>query len=153
MPREYIMVPSSKIINRLLEEGFEQHKSGNELKFTRKFKENKRVAVVVYSSISDGENIAREKGTDAIRVLVRGVVGRGATGQYTVCTLNAQFPIVKRMGAVDGVLERLDNRIQLADFWIDERIARSFCECGSVRWRNSLNCIGENGNYSFKKNQ
>jgi hypothetical protein len=151
MPREYVMVPSSSIINRLLEEGFYQEKIGNELKFIRKFKENKRVAVVVYSSISEGENVAREKGTDAIRVLVRGVVGRIASSQYRVCTLNAQFPIVKRMGTVDGVLARLDNRIQEADFWIDERIARSFCECGSTRWRNSLNCIGENGNYNFNK--
>ncbi len=152
MSRDYVLVPSERIENLLVSKGFNKTVEGHEIKYIRPSIRNKRAGIVVYTSITDGAENARSSGSDAIRIIVRGALGKLPSGAWNVCTLYAKLPIVKRMGTVDGVLLRMEERILTAEEWIENRVATINCDdCGSLLWNNSYKCMRETWTYVNNK--
>jgi hypothetical protein len=97
---KFVNVPAEALETALAEAGFTRTVQGREVVFIRGHHAYPDYTVKVYTSIRVGEDDARAKGTDAIRVcLVQGDVrtGRGVAQSIKVLRTTSPASVVKRM--------------------------------------------------------
>lgn len=105
--------------------------------YRRVSKDNPNLAIVVYSSVSDGEAGSRRVGTDAIRVALVGKVG-GENG--TEWGLH-KTKRIHRTGTVEGVTERILDRVMDCAKFAADTFAAPCPKCGSPTYKDSGRCV------------
>ncbi len=113
----FVEVPSSEMFGMLERAGFSRSlgRSRAEVVYERAHHRNPSCKVLVYTSISTGEESARNVGTDAIRVVAIFDNGERSWGL-------AKLPRVHRTGTVDAVLDRTLSRMREAYGVINQRL-------------------------------
>jgi hypothetical protein len=119
----FVVVPAEAMFRFLEGKGFIRTSgvSRREVVYERRHHVDPRYVVLVYTSIAAGQNTARRRGGDAIRVVAirEGDRERGETNRGVAKTKR-----VFRTGTVEGVLARTLERMREAYAAINERVLR-----------------------------
>lgn len=121
MGATFVEVPAADIEGFLAGKGFARTVVGCEVVYVRKSSRNPDVVIKVYTSVRVGNASVRRVGRDAIRVCVVFENGRKSFGI-------GRFPHVNRVGSVQSVLARVQERLLDAaargNEWIDQQSVR-----------------------------
>lgn len=113
----YVTVPAQTIEEFLARKGFARTVQRHEVVYVRASRRNPDVKIKVYTSIRTGNQAARGKGKDSIKVAAVFDNGRRSFGI-------GKFPRVHRTGSPEAVLERVQDRLlkaaERANQWIDQ---------------------------------
>lgn len=112
----FVEVPAATLEAFLQAKGFERTLRRSEVVYVRKHHRDPRYIVSVFTSITNGASRARGLGQDAIRVSAFMELGEGRTRGI------AKAQRVYRTGSVDGILERLYQRMRDAYAVCNQRI-------------------------------
>ena len=114
----FVEVPATAIRERLVSLGFKQVVGvrGREEVFERAHHKDARYTVRVYTTIPTGAGVARACGADAIRIVALFTPAQGADPRG-VYKATRTF----RTGTVEGVLDRMQERLREAYGFINER--------------------------------
>jgi len=119
---DFIDVPAKDLEDFLQKHSFTRGKQGNEVVYVRRSTVDPNLMLKVYTSIRDGQVVARASGRDSIKVCVVWDDGRGKS--FGV----GRFPPVFRVTSVASVLERLDLKLKEAVLrakeWLAEQAAK-----------------------------
>jgi len=108
MATRYVTVPASALHDLLTKKQFAPATRGHERVYTRQGKVNAGLAIIVYSSVTEGAGEARACGEDAIRVSLLARVGSGRDWTLHKCKR------IHRTGSVEKILARVMERIMEA---------------------------------------
>lgn len=131
----FVDVPRSAFEAFFGDKGFEPQERFGELTYEREVSRRGAgpVKVLVYTTVPFGGGRARPVGKDAIRV---SVVFCDANGKRHGVSSETK---VLRTGTVEGVLERLLERMRLA--WIEARKLKVCPDCESPAYADSGRCV------------
>lgn len=134
MSSTFVEVPADKLAGFMAERKFTAGKQGHELVYTRRSKHNPLLRIVVYSSVTEGADTARDCGEDAIRVLLLGTVSGGKEW----CLRKTKR--IHRTGSVAKVLDRILDRI-LEAVELAKIYGGPCPDCGSPTYADSGRCV------------
>ncbi len=106
----FVEVPADAMFAFLKSKGFTESKDRSrwEVVYEFRHKQDPRYRIFVYTSFSKNQSVARGLGKDAIRVVAIFEVNEGGSGR------GIKSYRVFRTGTVDGVLERMYQRMRQA---------------------------------------
>jgi hypothetical protein len=113
-----VVVPAAVLEEFLRSKGFERSVWRGEVVYAKRHEKDRRFVVSVYTTISDGSTRTRRLGEDSIKVSVFMYVDE-ATGRTRGVAKQAR---VFRTGTVEGVLERVYERMRAAYAACNDRI-------------------------------
>lgn len=129
----FVEISAESIAAKFAAAGFTRSVRRSEVTYERAHS-NPKFRIVVYTSLTEGQNVTRAKGSDAIRaalVMDHNGKTRGVTKTQRV----------NRTGTPDAVLDRALSRAR--DLWYEtnEMIKRGLCgNCGAPRYADSGRC-------------
>lgn len=129
----YVTVPADAFARALEPRGFTADQQGAEVTYFQDSQRISRLRLVVYTSLSSGASSAREAGADAVRVALVAVGQDGRTRGVR------SFTRVNRVGTVEGVLERVRDRIKEARAYALKEI-KACSRCGGPAYADSGRC-------------
>lgn len=113
------IVISSEAFRKFLEnKGFVANSSGNELVYERVHDKCKSIYIRVYTSIRVGNNVSREVGKDAIRVIAYYSNGEKSFGIAGRQSLSRVYRTGTEEKVFERTLERMREAYRIANEWL-----------------------------------